>query len=165
MRKRANRPAKSELNLIVDTTVPWKVKGYEVVEAGKKIVEYLSEMESDYTVSLHVIALLSFNRVKVRGAKGKYICKDAYGFGIQIKEAGKPFSASRVSFCLTSPAFLRVFGFIWTSRAEGIPYDSCYGYPLSHEPKKEKEVLSNIYKNSKVISIYDVIRYGEKAFK
>lgn len=157
MRRTCKVPAKTELNIVIDMGVSCKITSSQIVEAGKEIVKYITELESRYNVNL-----IAANAVSMEESGGKY--KDAYICGIKIKDAGKPFSAARVSFCLTSAAFLRVFGFMWITRAEGVPFDWRLGHPTSLKSEQEAEIMKAVYKNAVTISINDVIRYGEHAF-
>lgn len=158
MRRTCKMPAKTELNVVVDTGVPCRVSSEQITKAGQEIVKYITELEARYNVNLHAIVSVSMNETT---RSNKY--KDAYVCGIKIKDAGKPFSAARVSFCLTSSAFLRVFGFIWITRAEGIPYDWCLGYPTSNHIEQEREIVGNLYKNSITVSLNEVVKYGKDA--
>lgn len=150
MRRSCKLPAKTELNIVVDTSVHCGITVEQMTEAGKTIVKYITELEARYNINLHAVVSVSID-------KGVYTC------GIKIKDAGKPFSAARVSFCLTSAAFLRVFGFIWITRAEGIPYHYGFGKPTSSDSEKEEKVMNAIYKNAILVSLNDVVKYGEDA--
>ncbi len=157
MRRSVRVPAKTELNVVVDTAVPCGITSKQVTEAGKIIVKYITELEERYNVNIHAITSTSFNQSYRRGYT------DAYVFGIKIKDAGKPFSAARVSFCLTSAAFQRVFSFLWRTRAEGVPYDWALGYSTSNNMEIETKVVNAVYKNSILISINHIIDKGEAA--
>lgn len=157
MRRTCKMPAKAELNIVIDMCVSCKITSSQIVEAGKEIVRYITELEYRYNVNL-----IAANAISMEESGGKY--KDAYICGIKIKDAGKPFSAARVSFCLTSAAFLRVFGFMWITRAEGVPFDWGLGHPTSLKSEQETEIMKAVYRNAVTISINDVIRYGEHAF-
>lgn len=152
MRRSCRMPAKTELNVVVDTGVPAFVKAGQVTEAGKLVVKFITELEDRYNVNLHAITSTSFDGYR-----------DAFVFGIKIKDAGKPFSAARVSFCLTSAAFQRVFSFLWRTRAAGVPYDYALGRSTSNDMETERKVIAAVYKNSVLLSINDIIRRGEAA--
>lgn len=160
MRRTARKPAKTELNIFVDMSVPSLISAEQVTEAGCKIVEYITRLESSYNVSLHagtVTAMSSRYSSKIESS-------NVYVLGIKIKDAGKPFSAARVSFCLTSPAFQRVFSFIWRTRADGVPYDNGFGKSIAYNHiDYEREILKKIYKNTVTISVADVIQNGDSA--
>lgn len=149
MRRSCRLPAKTELNIVVDTGVHCGVTSEQITEAGKTIVKFITELEERYNVNLHAAVATNIN-------------KKVYTCSIKIKDAGKPFSAARVSFCLTSAAFLRVFGFIWITRANKVPYALGLGTPTSSNAKQEKEVMNAIHKNAVLVSLADVISKGEK---
>lgn len=157
MRRSCKLPAKTELNVVVDMAVPCRVTADQITEAGKIIVKFVTELEERYNVNLHAV-----NAVSMAKKRTSDDFADAYICGIKIKDAGKPFSAARVSFCLTSAAFLRVFGFVWFTRAEGVPFDWGLGRPTSHNMEQEQKIMKAVYKNAVTVSIYDVIRYGEQ---
>ena len=158
MRRRVSKPAKTELNVIVDMGVPWYISADQIKDAGAQIVEYVTDLEQRYNVNVHACHLVSFNQK----SSGKY--RDCFMYSIKIKDAGKPFSAGRVSFCLTSPAFQRVFGFLWVTRAEGVPYAYGLGTSTTHNMEQASEVIDKVYKNSLFLSVLDVIRHGKDAF-
>ena len=154
MRRKAKKPAKTELNIFIDNGVSAGISPEQIQTAGARIVEYITELQEKYIINLTAGGAIS----ETSSGRG-----NVYTYGIKIAEAGKPFSAARVSFCLTSPAFLRVFGFLWITRADGVPYMSGLGCPLSNNIERETEVLKRVYKNAIVISITDVIKNGKHA--
>lgn len=159
MRRACKMPAKTELNVVIDMGVHYGITSEQITKAGQQIVKYITELEERYNVNLHAANAVSYNH---KNCSADF--SDAYIFGIKIKDAGKPFSAGRVSFCLTSAAFLRVFGFIWITRADGVPYAGGLGQPTSSNMEQEQKIMQAVYKNAVTISINDVIRNGEDAF-
>ena len=158
MRRSCKLPAKTELNIVIDMGVSCRTTAAEITEAGAVIVRYITELEERYNVNL-----VAANAISTEKKRGSDEFKDAYICGIKIKDAGKPFSAARVSFCLTSAAFLRVFGFIWITRAEGVPFDWGLGKPTSLNMEQEQAIMKAVYKNAVTIAVNDVIRHGENA--
>lgn len=162
MRRRVTKQAKTELNVVIDMGAPCRITAKQITTAGAQIVEYVTGLEQKYNVNLHACHIVSFEQGARRN--GKYNFKDAFMYGIKIKDAGKPFSAGRVSFCLTSPAFLRVFGFLWLTRADGVPFNWGLGYSTTLNMEQAKTVAETVYKNSVFISVLDVIENGKDAF-
>lgn len=156
MRRSAKMPAKTELNVVVDTSVHCGVSAEQITKAGQTIVQYITDLEARYNVNLHAVVSISFEQKSRGGYKDAYVC------GIKIKDAGKPFSAARVSFCLTSAAFLRVFGFLFITRKENVPFSFGLGYPTSNEIEQERDVMNALYKNAVLVSLAEVVRRGEK---
>lgn len=142
------RPQKERkmIRVFVDCSMPSGVEGSEMTAAGEKVVAMLAKL--DNVVNYDLVA-----GCVVTGS-GKIT-----GFGITIKTADKPFSASRVSFCLTSPAFRRVFGFLWNGKNVNVPYMWSMGRSLTWEDMSlYKEVMRTHFKDTVVIPLCQIAR-------
>lgn len=134
---------KGAYNVFVSVSVPSYVTSEEVLEAGKRILTYITKLEQEQPVNLYVGNIVE--------AYGKY---DA--FAVKIKDAGKPFNASRVSFSLTDVGLLRVFGFLWQERNENTTPDSGYGCVVSGATLDG--IVGKIFKNTISISLWDEVK-------
>lgn len=136
------RKERKKIRVFVDCAMPAVIDGDEMREAGEKIVGVLAKLDAIVNYDL------AAGCVVIDGWGDKSIT----GFGVTIKTAGKPFSASRVSFCLTSPAFRRVFGFIWNSKTPAIDHRiSGMGQSLTHDYMSLYKKLMNMHHKDTVI--------------
>lgn len=154
------QPERRSLRVFVDCAMPCRVSGSDMSEAGKKVVAVLAKLD----------AVANYDLVAGSVTCDSHATENVYGLGINIKTSGKPFSASRVSFCLTSPAFLRVFEFLWDGKNKNIKPMDGFGRSLSgYDGESFKKLMKMHHKDTIVISLEKVVDYGEsyitKTFK
>lgn len=146
------RPERRSLRIFVDCAMPSRVRASEITRAGEKIVAALAKVD----------AIANYDLVAGSVTYDYWDTHNIYGLGITIKTAGKPFSASRVSFCLTSPAFLRVFEFMWDGKNHNIKPMEGFGRSLSHaKPGIYRELIEKHHANTIVIPLEYVVEQGE----
>ena len=140
------------VRLIVDMTVNRGIRGSDITEAGKKIIAAVGKLEGQ-GISTEIIC-----------TEDSLMNGHQYNsMGVTIKNAGQGFSAARVSFPMSSPAFLRVFSFIHTSGLEGCEYAPGYGRPLADVASHDKlrSYYRTMYGDGIYISLARVISWGE----
>ena len=139
-------------NVYVDVGVHCGITAAQVRDAGIEILIRVLKLSAKYPVNLYVGVL---------GEHGRKIL----GSAVKIMDAGKAFNVARVSFALTEPAFLRVFGLAVIERNGGFwgtPARMGYGRPLAEHERKA--VCDQIFKNAIVLSTSAVIRDSRHAF-
>lgn len=138
--------------LVVDMTVHCGISCSDIIRAGKQIIAAVGKLEGQ-GISTEIMCTVD-----------SLMCGNVLtGMGVTIKNAGQGFSAARVSFPMSSPAFLRVFSLMHTSRLKGCPYDAGYGRPLanSYSDDKLRDYYRTMYGNGIYISLARVINRGE----
>ena len=139
------------VRVVVNMSIRSGTTASEITEAGKKIIAAIGKLES-------------------QGISTEILCsKDAEVSGvysscsIAIKNAGQGFSAARVSFPMSSPAFLRVFQFMHMSSQPDTPYHYGYGKALSYVMSTEELIryYRAMYGNGIYISLADVASHGQ----
>lgn len=138
--------------VIVDMTVNCGVSCSSITEAGKKIIAAVGKLESQgisTEITCSVDSLMDNRQLT--------------GLGITVKNAGQAFNATRVSFPMSSPAFLRVFSFIQTATLPGVLYDYGYGRPLADVLGREEltEYYRTMYGDGIFLSLAKVITRGQ----
>lgn len=149
-RKRKPRVAK----IVVNMAISHFVKPSQIVEAGKAIIAAIGKLDAQgiqTEIVCAVDALLNHTQIA--------------SYGITIKNAGQAFNAARVSFSLSSPAFVRVFDFVHTSTRGDVVYDSGYGTPVSRALSKKDAAAyySKIYNADIHFALSEVISRGAGA--
>lgn len=136
---------------IIDMTVHCGVRCGDIIEAGKQIIAAVAKLESE-GISTEITCSVDS---RVQGM--------LVGMGITVKNAGQGFSAARVSFPMSSPAFLRVFSFMQMSSLEGVPYDSGYGSAIAYSTygKELEDYYRTMYGDGVYISLANVIKGGQ----
>lgn len=142
------RQERKLIRVFVDCAMPSGIGGREMTAAGEKVVAALAKLD----------AIVNYDLVAGCVVIDGWGNNDITGFGVTVKTAGKPFSASRVSFCLTSPAFRRVFGFIWNSKTPKIDHRLLgMGQSPTHDYMKlYKKVMNTHHKNTIIIPLCQV---------
>ena len=138
--------------VIVDMTVNCGVSCSSIKEAGKKIIAAVGKLESQgisTEITCSVDSLMDNRQLT--------------GLGITVKNAGQAFNATRVSFPMSSPAFLRVFSFIQTATLPGVLYDYGYGRPLADVLGRDEltEYYRTMYGDGIFLSLAKVITRGQ----
>lgn len=139
-------------NVFVDTGVHWGIKKNQVRDAGIEILIRVLRLANNYPVNLYV------------GDLGEH-CGKYYGYAVKIMDAGRAFNTARVSFALTEPAFLRVFGLAVIERNGNFWDNSArrgYGRPLSSYERKK--TVGAVFRNTITLSTSEVIENGVYAF-
>lgn len=140
--------------VVVNMSVNGDTSAYSITEAGKKIIAVVGKLEAE-GIATEIICTAD----KVLNHRQISSC------GIAIKNAGRAFNAARVSFSMSSPAFLRVFQWLQLGKnpnavfAEGLGRNVWYDMP-------EKEVNAYyraMYGDGIYISLPDVVRNGQYA--
>lgn len=137
--------------VVVNMSIRSGTSASEITEAGKKIIAAIGKLESQ-GISTEI---LCSKDAEVRTALSS--CS------IAIKNAGQAFNAARVSFSMSSPAFLRVFQFAHMSSQPDTPFDGGYGRALSYvfERKELLDYYRTMYGDGIYISLADVQRFGQ----
>lgn len=143
---------KGAYNVFVDTSIHCKIKKSQVREAGIEILLKVLQLSNKYPVNLYAGNTAIYNdKITVSMTK--------------IIDAGKPFNIARISYALTEPAFLRVFGLAVIERSGGFwdsGASSGYGRPVRNNAER-LDVVSNVLKNAIVVSTLDAIERGSYA--
>lgn len=143
----ARKPVRTKgaYNVFVNVSYSWKATKKQVKEAGARILSSITRLEQEQPVNLWVgMAVDDGGQTDV--------------IAVKIKDAGKPFNASRVSFALTDTAFLRVFCLAWQERNEHTNPNYGHGRPLMNH---ELDAISGrLFKNTICISMQDEINRG-----
>lgn len=150
-----HRRVPKAIRVVVNMSISASTSAREITEAGKKIIAAVGKLESQ-GVSTEILCTSD----KEIGHGREQVISSC---SIAIKNAGQAFNAARVSFSMSSPAFLRVFQFIHTSSQPEIPYDGGYGRAISYGFSREElsEYYRTMYGNGVYISLADVTRYGQ----
>ena len=138
--------------VVVNMAASCGISASAIIQAGKKLIAAVGKLES-------------------RGIATEIVCSSdvsinwsqLVSYGITIKNAGQAFNAARVSFSMSSPAFLRVFHFIHLSSLEGAQYDSGYGSPISVRLKGKdlSDYYETMYGRGIYMSLQDIVKYGQ----
>ena len=128
-----------------------RIKKVTDTEAGKQIIAAVGKLEAQ-GISTEILCtadkLLNHHQIS--------------SCGIAIKNSGQVFSAARVSFSMSSPAFLRTFQWLQLATNPNAEFDDGYGSNVAYHYKGNK--LSNYYKamygEGIYISLPDVVMYG-----
>ena len=140
------------VKVIIDMGVNCGVEAHDIVEAGKQIIAAVGKLESQ-GISTEITCT----------SDGFLDDRQYNAMGVTIKNAGQGFSAARVSFPMSSPAFLRVFNFIYTGTLPGARYDFGLGRPVA-DMKYGKDLdtyYRTMYGDGIYISLAKVIRTGK----
>lgn len=138
------------VRIIINMSLPAGRTAADITEAGKKIIAAVGRLDGE-GLSTEIIC-----------SSDKLICGMLSSCGVVIKTAGQAFNAARVSFSMSSPAFLRVFQFMQTSSQPSMPYSSGYGAAVSQSYSGEdlKAYYEAMYGEGLYISLADVVKYG-----
>jgi len=149
-RKREPRTAR----VVIDMSIPWNIGAKEITQAGRSIIEAVGKLDAQGVQT----EIICSNNVILAG-------EQINACGVVIKTAGQAFNAARVSFSMSSPAFLRVFQLIYTSGKPGALYDSGYGGPVAHRlPKADLPgYYESVFGKGLYISISEVVKRGAAA--
>jgi hypothetical protein len=139
--------------VIVDMTVSSYVNAGDITEAGKKIIAAVGKLEGEgisTEITCTVDSLLNGRQLT--------------GMGVTVKNAGQAFNAARVSFPMSSPAFLRVFSFLQTSTLPKALFDWGYGVPVAthYENKELAEYYRTMYGDGIYLSLAKVVSRGQE---
>ena len=137
--------------LIIDMTVHCGTSCSDIIQAGKQIIAAVAKLEGE-GISTEITCSVDSK------------VYDMYvGMSVTVKNAGQGFSAARVSFPMSSPAFLRVFSFMQMSSLEGVPYDSGYGSAIAYgrHGKQLEDYYRTMYGDGIYFSLANVIRSGQ----
>lgn len=139
--------------VVVNMSISAATSARDITEAGKKIIAAIGKLESQ-GISTEILC-----------SKDAMVCGTISGCSIAIKNAGQAFNAARVSFSMSSPAFLRVFQFAHMSSQPEMPFSAGYGSALSYQldRKELQEYYRTMYGDGIYISLADVQRYGQSA--
>lgn len=138
--------------VIVDMTVHCGVSCSDIIQAGKQIIAAVGKLESQgisTEITCSVDSVLCHSQLT--------------GMGITVKNAGQGFNAARVSFPMSSPAFLRVFSFIQTATLPRALYDGGYGQPAANvlDRKDLEEYYRTMYGDGIYLSLAKIVSYGQ----
>lgn len=140
-------------NIFVDVAVSAYVGKAQIRDAGIQILVKVLQVAQKYPVNLYVGDIGLYDK--------KALCN-----AVKIMDAGRAFNVARVSYALTEPAFLRVFGLgciernggFWDSRAQ-----YAYGSPV-HYKKERDNIIKEFMQNAITVSMTDVINNSRIAF-
>lgn len=145
MYARKPQRTKGAYNVFVDIGVHCGITCEQIKEAGARILTYITRLEQEQPVNLYV----GF----ITNTGNKYDM-----FSVKIKDAGKPFNASRVSFALTDPAMLRIFNFMWQERNENTHPSDGHGRPTT---KAERDkICEKLFKNTICVGMMEEVEKG-----
>lgn len=149
MRKKVKVSKPITKNLVLDVSISCRVTPKEYATAGAALVNYITDLQKHYNVNLYV----GFT-VNIDGAP--------FGCFVKIMEAGRAFSAARLSYMLTVPAFLRVFGVLWIGKT-ATKFASGFGYPLATINKKlHHKFINTLIPGADALSMAAIIENGYK---
>ena len=139
--------------VIVNMSISCGTNAREITEAGKKIIAAIGKLESQ-GISTEIMCTAD------KEVEGVYS-----SCSIAIKNAGQAFNAARVSFSMSSPAFLRVFQFAHLSSQPDSPYSHGYGRAISYRLSGQalRDYYRAMYGNGIYISLAEVDRQGQYA--
>ena len=139
------------VRMVVNMTVSGMTRAEQITEAGRQIIA-------------------AAGRLDAQGIQTEIVCSNDHvlngrqyaSTAVIIKTAGHAFNAARVSFSMSSPAFLRVFLFAALSGNDKAEYDSAYGYALTDAVTAQEaaEYQRAIYGPAITINLARVIRQG-----
>lgn len=148
--RHARKPKATKV--IVNMSINGGTSGWQITEAGKKIMAAVGKLESQGIAT------------EITCTADKFLnCSQLSSCGITIKNAGQAFNAARVSFSMSSPAFLRVFQWLQLSTNPHAQYDSGYGANVAYTWRGDKlaDYYRTMYGNGIYISLPDVVRRGQ----
>ena len=149
MRKKVKVSKPITKNIILDVGVSCYVTAKEYATAGAALVNYITDLQKHYNVNLYV----GFTT---------YIDGTPFGCFVKIMEAGRAFSAARLSYMLTVPAFLRVFGILWIGKT-ATKYSLGFGAPLATENKKlYHKFINTLIPGANALSMAEIIKNDYK---
>jgi hypothetical protein len=149
MRKKVKVSKPITKNLVLDVSISCRVTPKEYATAGAALVNYITDLQKHYNVNLFV----GFTT---------YIDGTPFGCFVKIMEAGRAFSAARLSYMLTVPAFLRVFGILWIGKS-ATKYESGFGRPLATENKKlYHKFINTLIPGANALSMAEIIKNDYK---
>lgn len=137
------------IDIYVNCAVRCTTKEKEITDAGIKLLRYIDKIEKSGTrINLYACAIQNGDD------------NSAAALAVKIKDANRSIDIARLSFCLSHPAFLRVFCFDWLTRVGDIPYYWGYGHAIAQDANGEK--LRGIYttlfgKNAVNVEIENII--------
>lgn len=137
--------------VVVNMSISASISAGRITEAGKKIIAAIGRLESE-GVSTEILC-----------TKDAQICSALSSCSIAIKNAGQAFNAARVSFAMSSPAFLRVFQFAHMSSQPDTPYSMGYGSAISYsfDHDKLQRYYQMAYGDGIFFDLAEVVRRGE----
>ena len=147
-RKREPKTAR----VIINMGIRWQTTAEDITRAGKMIIAAVGKLDGE-GISTEILCTCD----SVVNDRAISSC------GITIKTAGQAFNAARVSFSMSSPAFLRVFQFIHKATKPGLPYDPNYGcaVPYKLKGKTLDAYYQTMYGPGVYISLAEVAERGQ----
>lgn len=139
------------VRVVVNMSIKGDTSAREITEAGKKIIAAVGKLEAQ-GISTEILCtadkLLNYHQIS--------------SCGIAIKNSGQVFSAARVSFSMSSPAFLRTFQWLQLATNPNAEFDDGYGSNVAYHYSGNKlsDYYRAMYGEGIYISLPDVVRYG-----
>lgn len=138
--------------VVVNMSINGDTEGWQITEAGKKVIAAVGKLEGQGVATEIICTADKFlNHAQLSSC------------GITIKNAGQAFNAARVSFSMSSPAFLRTFQWLQLAKNPHAQFDDGYGSNVAYSWRGE--VLSDYYKtmygSGIYISLPDVVKRGQ----
>ena len=152
-RKRTPRTVR----VVVNMSIPCHASAADITEAGKKIIAAVGKLDAQ-GIQTEIIC----------GADRLLSGSQILSCGITIKNAGQAFNAARVSFSMSSPAFLRVFQFAHCSSHPQAVYDSGYGRTIKNVLYDDAELTKyyqTVYGQGIYFTLADVARRGDASIE
>ena len=138
--------------VVVNMSINWATSARDITEAGKKIIAAVGKLESE-GIATEIICTAD-----------KLLNYEQYSScGISIKNAGQAFNAARVSFSMSSPAFLRVFQWLQLMTNPNALYDDGFGSNVSYNLSDEelKDYYRTMYGKGIYLSLPRIVRRGQ----
>lgn len=149
MRKKVKISKPITKNIVLDVAVSAYVTADQYATAGAALVNHITDLQKRYNVNLYVGFTTYINGVP-------------FGCYVKIMEAGRAFSAARLSYMLTVPAFLRVFGILWIGKT-ATKYSLGFGTPLATENKKlYHKFINTLIPGANALSMAEIIKNDYK---
>ena len=147
-RKRVPKTVK----VVVNMSISGGISAWEITEAGKKIIAAVGRLENEGIATEIICTADKF-------LEGKQLSS----CGVTIKNAGQGFNAARVSFSMSSPAFLRVFQWLQLATNPHAIFDSGYGSNVAYmwSGKTLDDYYRTMYGNGIYISLPNVVKRGQ----
>ena len=137
--------------VVVNMSIAFGTTSDQITEAGKKIIAAVGKLEAQ-GISTEIICTAD-----------KFVDNQISSCGISIKNSGQAFSAARVSFSMSSPAFLRTFQWLQLMTNPKARYASGLGKNIAYSWSGETlaRYYRTMYGNGIYISLPDVVRRGQ----
>lgn len=146
-RKRVPKSTK----VVVNMSIKYGTTSSQITEAGKKIIAAVGKLEAQ-GISTEIICTAD-----------KFVNEQISSCGISIKNSGQAFSAARVSFSMSSPAFLRTFQWLQLMTNPKAQYASGLGANIAYTWSGDTlaRYYRTMYGNGIYISLPDVVKRGQ----